>query len=358
MIWSLADAAGRAAARLPAPIWDYIDGGSGAETALAANRAAFDAVRIAPRVLRGITDPDTTADLFGPARMPVAVAPMAYQMMVHPDGELAVARAARAAGIPMAVPLLSSVPIEDLAGTGADLWFQLYWLRDRGRTSELIKRAEAAGCRALILTVDVSRQGRRLRDMRNAFTLPPAVTAVHLAEPAGLAHERHDGDSAVAIHTAAMFDPSLSWTDLAWLRTQSDRPLLVKGILHPQDAIRAVAEGADGIVVSNHGGRQFDAAIPAIQALPAIRAAVDGPLLLDSGVRSGLDVLRALALGAHGVLLGRPVLWGLAGGYDGVAQVLGVVRDELADAMLQAGAGDVAEARTLLTVSRSLHTNR
>lgn len=352
MIVSLADAAGHAARTLPAPVWDYIEGGSGAETALAANRAAFDAIRFAPRILRGITDPDPAADLHGPVRMPVAVAPMAYQTIVHPEGELAVARAAAAARIPMAVPLLSSVPIETLAGSGAQLWFQLYWLRDRGRTSELIKRAEAAGCTALMLTVDVARMGRRLRDMRNAFTLPPNVTAVHLADPVGLAHQRHDADSAVAVHTAAMFDPALSWADLAWLRAQTALPLWVKGVLHPEDATRAAAEGADGVIVSNHGGRQFDAVTPSIQALPPIRDAVDCPLLLDSGVRGGLDVLRALACGAHGVLLGRPVLWGLAAGTDGVTQVLDTLHAELVDAMLQAGIRDIAEARTITRLAR------
>jgi 4-hydroxymandelate oxidase len=337
MIVSLAEAADRAARTLPVPAWDHIEGGSGAETALAANRAAFDAVRFAPRVLRGIADAHPSADLHGPVRMPVAVAPMAYQSMVHDDGELAVARAAGAARIPMVVPLLSSVPIEALAETGAPLWFQLYWLRDRGRTTELVQRAEAAGCGALMLTVDMPRRGRRLRDLRH---MPAVPAAPHLPEAVDLAA------------VAELFDPAVSWADLAWLRAQTKLPLWVKGILHPEDAKWAAAEGAHGIVVSNHGGRQFDAVVPAIQALPSIREAVTVPLLLDSGVRGGLDVLRALALGAHGVLLGRPVLWGLAAGEEGVTEVLDVLHAELVDAMLQAGVADIAEARTITRLAR------
>lgn len=335
MIVSLADAADHAARTLPAAALDYVDGGSGAETALAANRAAFDAVRFAPRVLRGLADADPSADLHGPVRMPVAIAPMAYQSIVHADGELAVARAAQAAGIPMAVSMLSSVPVETLAETGAALWFQLYWLRDRGRVAEMVTRAQAAGSKSLILTVDVPRRGRRLRDLRQP---PPIPAAAHLPDATGLAE------------FAELLDPALSWADLGWLRSQTTLPLWVKGVLHPEDAKWAVAEGADGIIVSNHGGRQFDAVMPAIQALPAIRAAVTGPVLLDSGVRSGLDVLRALALGAHGVLLGRPVLWGLADGTDGVTAVLDILYAELADAMLQAGVADIGEARTITRV--------
>jgi 4-hydroxymandelate oxidase len=307
--------AGHAERTLPAPVWDYIQGGAGTGSALAANRAAFDSVRITPRVLRGIADPDPATDLFGPVAIPAAIAPMAYPMMVHPDGELAVARAAAAARIPMAAPLLGSVPIETLAQTGATLWYQLYWLRDRGRTTELVRRAQAAGCQALILTIGA-----------------PAVPPDRLAD-------------------ADLVDPTLSWADLAWLRAQSTLPLLVKGVLHAEDAKWAVAEGADAIIVSNHGGRHFDAVTPALHALPAIRDAVGCPLILDSGVRSGLDVLRALALGAHGVLLGRPILWGLASGADGVTQVLDTVRTELTDAMRQAGVADIAEARTITRIA-------
>jgi len=340
----------RARTLLPKPTWDFIAGGSGAELTMRSNRAAFDAVRVVPRVLRGAALPDPAGRLCGtPAKMPVAVAPMAYQRLVHPDGELAVARAAREAGVPMAVAMLSSVPIEQISAVGATLWFQLYWLRDRGLMEELVGRAEAAGCRALTVTVDVMRMGRRLRDIRNGFALPPHVAAAHLADGAAAASVHADERSAVAVHVSLTFDPTLSWRDLAWLRERTRLPLILKGILDHRDAAMAAEMGVDAIVVSNHGGRQFDGAVAAIDALPAVCAAVAGrcEVLLDSGVRGGIDVLKALTLGADGVLLGRPVLWGLVDGEDGVTRVLSLLREELIDAMTQVGCHDLPSIRDL-----------
>jgi 4-hydroxymandelate oxidase len=348
------DAEQAAARILPADIRDFIAGGSEAEVTLAANRAALDAVFLIPRVLTGITACDTGTTLVGcRSALPAAIAPMSYQRAVHAEGEIGMARAAKEAGIPLTLSMMSSCPVEEVAAVGATLWQQLYWLRDRGLVTEMIRRAEEAGCAALVLTVDLPRIGRRLRDMRNAFTLPPGVTAANLSGPEGaLLHQHAVGSSGVALHTNQMFDPSLNWANVAWLREATRLPLVIKGILDPADARRAVERGADAIVVSNHGGRQLDGAVPSTAALPAVCDTVQGrcEVLLDSGIRGGIDVLRALALGAGGVLLGRPALWGLAsGGPDGAARVLSLLAEELTEAMYLAGCADVASARNLRT---------
>ena len=352
---SVADVTRLAEDRLPKELWDFVSGGSGAETTLAANRAALDTVAVLPRVLGGFADASPATRLLGTdASLPLAVAPMAYQRLLHPDGELAVAEAAEIAGVPYVVSTLSSVRLEEIAKVGAATWFQLYWLRSRPLVEDLVARAEEAGCRALMVTVDVPIMGRRLRDLRNSFVLPDEVVAANLEEgSAGRAHELVDGGSAIAAHTAEAFAPNLGWADLEWLRTRTRLPLVVKGVLDPRDAARAVESGVDAVVVSNHGGRQLDGAAPSIDALPAVVDAVGGrcEVLLDSGIRSGTDILRALALGARGVLVGRPVLYGLAaGGVRGVGQVLSLLATELRDAMTLAGCADVAAARTVSTV--------
>ena len=345
---STADVERLAAARLAGDVWDYVAGGSGDEVTLAANRAAFDRVSVVPRSLVDVSTCDTGCELFGVrSELPLAVAPMAYQRLVHPDGERGAAEAAAEAGVPYVVSTLSSEPLDVVAGAGGVTWFQLYWLRDRRTVVDLLRRAEDVGCRAVVVTVDVPVMGRRLRDLRNGFALPPEVRPVNVGDDVG---ERVPGDSAVARHTLATFDPSLSWRDLEWIRERTRLPLVVKGILDPRDAVRAVEGGVDGLVVSNHGGRQLDGAVPAVTALPGVVDAVGGrcPVFVDSGVRGGVDVLRALALGATAVLLGRPVLWGLgAGGRHGVATVLRLLREELDTALRLAGCPDVAAARRL-----------
>lgn len=342
-----------ARAVLPGQVWDYVAGGSQTETSLAGNRSAFTPLRVLPRVLRDVSGVSAATTLFGSAAaVPVAVAPMAYQRLVHPDGELAAARAARAAGVPYTVATLSSTTVEEVAAAGGTLWFQLYWLRDRGVVAELLGRAEAAGCRALLLTVDVPKLGRRRRDVRNGFALPPEVVAAHLTD-ATVAHQRRDRGSALEDFVSSALDPSLSWPDLEWLRARTQLPLVLKGVLDPVDAAHAASTGVDGLVVSNHGGRQLDGAAAPIDVLPAVCEAFGerGPVLLDSGVRSGLDVLKAMALGASGVLLGRPVLWGLAvGGEAGVRRVLSLVGEELTDAMALAGCPDLASVRRLTVI--------
>ncbi|MDZ5442103.1 alpha-hydroxy acid oxidase [Micromonospora sp. 4G57] len=353
---SLADFAGLARAALPPEVWDFVEGGSGTETTLTANRAALDRVAVLPRVLTGVDRPRTDAPLLGrPQAMPVAVAPMAYQRLVHPDGEPALAAAARAAGVPYVASTLSSTRIEEIGAVGGEVWFQLYWLRDRGMVADLLDRAHAAGCAALMVTVDVPILGRRLRDVRNGFALPPHVTAANL--PGGrddLAHQGTPGVSAVAVHTGAAFAPALSWADLAWLRGRTTLPLLVKGVLDPRDAARAAETGADAVVVSNHGGRQLDGTPATATVLPEVVAAVGQrcEVLLDSGVRGGVDVLRALALGATGVLVGRPMLWALAaGGRAGAEAGLALLAAELRDALTLTGCADPAAARHLRTTT-------
>lgn len=342
-----------AAAILPAEAWDFVAGGAGAEITLAANRTALDRVFLVPRVLRDVSACSTRATLLGrPADLPVAVAPVAYQRLVHPDGEAATARAAATAGVPFIAGTLSSVPLEQIIEAGGRVWFQLYWLRDDAVTLDLVRRAENTGCEAIVLTVDVPWMGRRLRDIRNRFALPAHVRAADIPTN-GTAHERDGDGSAVAAHTAQEFSPALTWSAVARIRRVTRLPLVLKGLLAPEDAVRAVEHGVDAIVVSNHGGRQLDGAVASIDALPEIVDVVrDGcEVLLDSGIRSGTDVLRALALGASGVLLGRPLIWGLAvGGERGAARVLRLLRAELRDAMGLAGCEDVTAAGRLRTV--------
>ena len=349
MAEALADYEDLAAAELPQQSYDFVAGGSGSESALRRNRAAFDSVTLTPHVLGGIEEPDTSCTLFGTSSsMPVAVAPMAYQRLLHPEGELLLARAAATAGIPFVISTLSSVPLEKIAAV-APSWFQLYWLRDRRVVRSLVDRAVDAGCTSLMTTVDVPVMGRRLRDLRNAFALPRDVRAENLVDKVTEAHESVPGMSAVATHTASAFDPAVSWSDLEWLRRICPIPLVVKGILAPGDARRAVEAGADGVVVSNHGGRQLDGALASIDALGPVVDAIGNScsVLLDSGVRSGTDVVRALALGASGVLIGRPLLWALA--VDAVDEALALLGQELRDAMLLTGCADLAAVARLTT---------
>jgi 4-hydroxymandelate oxidase len=341
-----------AAVRLPPAVRDFVAGGSGAEVTLAANRAAFDRIAIVPRVLSGEAGVRMETQLVRTkASMPVAVAPVAYQRLMHPDGEVAAARAAKTSGIPYVISMLSSYPMEEIVGTGASCWFQLYWLRDRGQNRDLVLRAGRAGCEALVVTVDLPIMGRRMRDVRNEFALPTDVRAVHLeGDQTTSAHVAWRGNSAVAVHTSELLEPALSWCDLEWLRERTDLPIVIKGILDPRDAVRAAEIGADAVVVSNHGGRQLDSAVPSIMALSPIVDAVGDrcEVLLDSGVRTGTDVVKALASGASGVLIGRPVQWGLAvGAEEGVASVLELLRSELEECLRLAGCIDLVAAREL-----------
>jgi len=344
----LADFEALARRELPAEVVDFVAGGSGTETTLQANRSGLDAISVYPRLLPGAAC-SPTVELFDTTlSVPVAVAPMAYQRLLHPDGELAMAAAAAAAGVPMVLSTLSSIGLEEVAKAGAQLWFQLYWLAEQAALERLIERAEAAGSRALVVTVDLPVLGRRLRDARNGFHLPADVIAANLTDAGdSSSHVGQAGRSALAAHTADLIGPSLSWRQLSWLRRRTSLPLIVKGVLDPRDARQAVDLGIDAVIVSNHGGRQLDGAPASIDALAAVAAAVEVPVLFDSGIRSGTDVLRALALGATAVLVGRPLLWALAVGQAGLA--LELLRAEVTDALTLAGCQTPADASELRT---------
>lgn len=325
---------------------DYYAGGADDERALHANAAAYRRWSIYYRVLVDVATRDLSTTVLGqPLAMPVMIAPTAYHKLAHPEGEVATARAAAAAGTTMVVSTLSTTSIEDLAATGASLWFQLYVYRERDETAALVERVERAGAKALVLTVDAPLIGRRERDVRNRFALPPELRMENLhGDRARVPPSAHD--SGLAAWVASHLDAGLSWKDLAWLRSITRLPVLVKGVVRADDARRAVDHGVAGIVVSNHGGRQLDAAPATLDALPGVVAAVDGQaeVLLDGGVRRGSDIVKALALGARAVLLGRPVLWGLAvDGAAGVGAVLGHLRGELDLAMALCGCPRIAD---------------
>jgi 4-hydroxymandelate oxidase len=343
--------------RLPAEVWDFVEGGSGAERTVGANRAAFDRVRLRPRVMVDASHPYTATTLLGASlSTPLGIAPTAYHRLLHPDGELATARAAGAAGVLYVVSMFASTPLEEIAAAGTGpLWLQLYWLRRRDALAGLVKRAEAAGFAGLVLTVDTPRVGRRLRDARNAFAIDPRVRAVNL-DPEVMApvHVSEPGASALVAHSAQAFDPSLTWSDLDWLRGLTGLPIVLKGILTAADAARAMRSTVDGVIVSNHGGRQLDGAVASLDALAEVVDAVGGacPVLFDGGVRCGADAFTALALGASAVLLGRPVLWALAaGGADGVGHLLRLLHEELVDTMVLAGRPVLADLDSSALVS-------
>lgn len=260
------------------------------------------------------------------------------------------ARASAEHGIPYVLSMMASRTIEEVAATGATTWLQLYWLRDRGMTLDLLRRAEAAGVSAVMLTVDLPVMARRLRDLRRNLSVPEYLSAVNLSGGSAALPEH----APVRAHAQVLFDGTPSFDDVAWLRENTSLPLLVKGILDPQDAIRAADAGADAVVVSNHGGRQLDGAVTSATALPAVREALGDrcTVLMDSGIRHGVDILKALALGADAVLLGRPLLWGLSvDGQRGVSDVLRLIRTELEEAMILAGCKDVTATRGLSVVT-------
>jgi 4-hydroxymandelate oxidase len=310
-----------AEARLDPAAFGYFAGGANDEWTLAENRAAFSRWVLRPRMLVDVSQRTTATTVLGAdVSMPLLVAPMAFQRNAHPDGEAAMARGAAAAGTIMCLPTLAATSIEDAAAAAPDgvHWFQLYWGPDRAKVQDLVERAEAADYRAIVLTVDLPEVGRRERDLRTGFE--SQLTDV--------------------------VDNSLTWQDLAWLRERSSLPLVVKGVLTAEDALLAVEAGVEGIVVSNHGGRQLDGVAASLDALPEVVEAVGdrAEVLLDSGVRRGTDVVKALALGARAVLAGRAPLWGLAvGGAEGVQRILELLREEVELALALCGCASPAE---------------
>ncbi|MDQ7911423.1 alpha-hydroxy acid oxidase [Phytohabitans sp. ZYX-F-186] len=332
---SLADAERAAATLLEPAHYDFFAGGADDERTLRSNVDAFDRHRLLPRVLRGVGKRDLGVEVLGqPLSMPVMVAPTAFHRLAHPDGEVGTARAAAASGTVMILSMAATQPVEQVAATGVRLWFQMYVQPDRAFTERLVRRVEAAGCAALVVSVDSPVFGRRLRDLRHDFGDLPAGLACENMRESGTGPPR-----------AVAFDAALDWSVVGWLRGITTLPIVLKGILHPDDARLAVGHGADAVIVSNHGGRQLDGAVASIDALPAVVEAVGGrlPVLLDGGVRRGTDVVTALALGAAAVAVGRPVLWGLTvAGEHGVRQVLELLRDDLDRAMVLCGADRVA----------------
>jgi 4-hydroxymandelate oxidase len=328
-----------ARACMDAAVWDTYAQGSGDDVTLRANRTAFEAIRLRPRVLVDVRECDVSTTVLGsPVRLPVLIAPTSVHQLAHPEGECATARAAAAEGTVMVASTLSSYPLEAIAATRAPLWFQLYLYRDRRFAREFLQRVEAAGYRAVVLTVDAPAIGNRERDRRNAFSLPGHLRFGNFAAQGG-EHDETPARASITWETRGE-RLMLTWEDIPWLRSLTALPLVLKGIMTAEDATRAVACGVEGIIVSNHGGRQLDGTLATIEALPEVVAAVDGhcEVYVDGGVRRGTDVLRALALGARAVLIGRPVIWGLASrGEVGVRDVLRILRDELTLAMALAG---------------------
>jgi 4-hydroxymandelate oxidase len=326
-----------AEARLAPAIWQYLEEGSGDGQTLRDNLDAFARIPLTPRPLTNVRGGRTRLELFGQTlEHPVLLAPVAYQRLFHSDGECGSAAAAAALGGQFIASSLASQTLEDIGTAGGQpLWFQLYWQGSRERTLKLLRRAEAAGYAVVVFTVDAPVK-------QAGMVLPNGIAAVNLDAPAAI--------PALAQGQSAVFDGWMAqapnWDDLAWLRDQTRLPLLVKGVLHPDDACRAAELGCDGVVVSNHGGRVLDGVTPAIDALPRVVAELNGkvPVLLDSGVRSGRDVYKALMLGASAVLLGRPYIWGLSAvGALGVAHVIRLVRDELEMTMALSGARTLQE---------------
>jgi 4-hydroxymandelate oxidase len=333
-----------ARSRLPKEVYDYYAGGAGDEITLEASREAWSQVRLRPRILVDVSTCDMATTILGqPSSMPVMLAPCALNLMAHPDGELGVARAAAEAGIIQVLSTISAFSVEDVAAASTGpKWFQLYCYRDRSITEALVRRVEAAGYAALCLTVDVAVPGVRERDARNRFKIPPGMRIANFAH---VVTDNPDG-SALEKYASRQYDPSLTWDSIEWFRAITKLPIVLKGVLSAEDAALAVEHGVDGIIVSNHGGRQLDGTVTTCEALAEISDAVAGKveLYVDGGIRRGTDVLKALALGARAVLIGRPYLWALAAdGEAGVSRMLEMVKEEIRVSMGLAGCCTLAD---------------
>ena len=355
--------------RAPRAIFDYVDRGSYDEATLRDNRAALDALKLRQRVMIDVDRRSLDSTMVGqPVTMPVGLAPTGLAGILHADGEILAARAAQAFGVPFTLSTVSICSIEAVrAAVQQPFWFQLYVMRDRGFAASLIERARAAQCPALMLTADLQIQGQRHRDIKNGLTVPPRLTVANcldmLGKPrwalgmlgtrhrnfgnlAGFIPGRGKGMTTLSQWIASQFDPTLSWKDVAWVRSLWPGKLIIKGVLDPEDARAAVDAGADAVVVSNHGGRQLDAAPATISVLPQVVEAIGErcEVWFDSGVRSGQDVLRALALGARATLIGKAYLYGLgAQGQAGVTRALELIRNELDVSMALTGTRSVRE---------------
>ncbi len=364
----IADLRDLAERRVPRAFFDYADSGSYAEETLRANRADLEKVKLRQRVLIDVDKRDLSTTIVGQkVSLPLALAPIGLCGMQHGDGEILAARAANEAGIPFCLSTMSICSIEDVAeATGKPFWFQLYVIRDRSFIKDLIGRAKNAKCSALVLTVDLQILGQRHRDIKNGLTVPPEIRIKNIFDIAtkprwalSILRGRRKTFGNLAGHvrgmenvtslsqwTASQFDPTLSWKDVEWVRKLWPGKLILKGILDPDDARRAAKTGADAIIVSNHGGRQLDGTSSSISMLPKIADAVGSQIeiMFDGGVRTGPDILRALALGAKSCMIGRAYVWGLgAGGQEGVAKAIDILRKELDVNMALCGVRNVRD---------------
>ena len=332
---------------LTSTAYDYYCSGADDEITLRENSEAYNRIFLKYRVLVDVSERDLTTVIMGEKiSLPLIIAPTAFHKLAHPEGEAAVARAAGSQGTIMTLSTLSNCDIEEVVNaTSGSVWFQLYVFKDRSVTEALIKRAEAAGCKALVLTVDAPLLGRRIRDVRNKFNLPDGISVKNL-EPFMKEILPTRNDSGIAGYFSDNLDASLTWKDIQWLRSKTSLPIIVKGIICKEDAELAMDNDVDGIVVSNHGGRQLDTCKPTIEVLPEIADIVNGKiqLLVDGGIRRGTDILKTIACGANAVLIGRPAVYGLAyNGTEGVIQVLEILRSELSLAMALCGCKSIQE---------------
>ncbi|TCR69623.1 alpha-hydroxy acid oxidase [Bosea sp. BK604] len=354
--------------RVPRMFYDYADSGAWTEGTYRANESDFARIKLRQRVAVDMTNRSLASTMIGqPVSMPVALAPTGLTGMQHADGEILAARAAAKAGVPFTLSTMSICSLEDVANhTGSPFWFQLYVMKDRDFITRLIQRAKAAHCSALVLTLDLQILGQRHKDIRNGLSAPPKPTLVNIlnlmTKPRWclgmldtprrsfgniVGHAKGVGDlSSLSSWTSEQFDPQLNWDDVKWIKDLWGGKLILKGILDPEDAELAVKSGADALIVSNHGGRQLDGALSSIAALPSILDAVGGRMevLMDGGIRSGQDVLKAIALGAKGVFIGRAFLYGLgAMGEEGVTRTLDIIRKELDITMALCGKRDILD---------------
>lgn len=353
MLVNLHDYEQLAREKLDPMAYGYYVAGAGDELTVGRNRAAYAEIELTYHVLASVGETrDLSTSVLGhPISMPLIAAPTAFHGLATPEGELATVRAVTGEGTIFCLSTLSNVPLEDVvrAATGP-VFFQIYVYRDRGSTKALVERARDAGCKALLFTVDAPVLGRRERDVRTGFHLPAGLKVSNMTAAPNIPGVQQE--SGLAAYALQHLDPNLGWKDLEWLAGLTDLPVLVKGVVRGDDAVKSLEHGAAGVVVSNHGGRQLDTSIPTVKALPRVAEALDGrgELLMDGGIRRGTDILKALALGAKAVLIGRPLLWGLAvDGEEGARSVLRMLRHELDQAMALAGCPDLESIdRTLL----------
>ncbi|XP_032444008.1 2-Hydroxyacid oxidase 1 [Xiphophorus hellerii] len=345
---------------LPKAVYDYYRSGADGQNTLADNVAAFNRWYLVPRVLRDVSVVDMSISVLGhKLSMPLCVGSTAMQRLAHPAGETATARACKAVGTGMMLSSWATSSIEEVMsamasspGSGGVLWMQLYIYKDRELTLSLVRRAEKAGYKALFVTVDTPYLGKRLDDVRNRFKMPSHLRMSNFSSASlSFSEDDYGNDSGLAVYVANAIEPALSWDDITWLKKHSRLPVIIKGVLNGQDAVQAVNYGVSGILVSNHGARQLDGVPATLEVLEEVVKAVQGrcEVFMDGGVRRGTDVLKALALGAKAVFIGRPVLWGLAcQGEEGVTELLELLKEELRLALALSGCRSISE------VSRSL----